>query len=225
VIQQSVLDPAGPDARSIAIHWWVMLAIGSIVLLIVVAAFVHAIFRAPRTTPPDALPAQSVDGESTRRRKSRAVTVAIGVTVVILIAVMIHGIVLTGETLSRRHAAALEIDVTGHQWWWEVRYRDPRVDRQFITANEVHIPVGEPVRFELTSQDVIHSFWVPRLAGKIDIPPGDTNEIWLVADEPGVYIGLCAEFCGWFHADMRFRLVVGDAGDCGPTAGGGGCCG
>ncbi|MGD2063740.1 MAG: cytochrome c oxidase subunit II [Nitrospirota bacterium] len=99
---------------------------------------------------------------------------------------------------------ALVVEVTGHQWWWEVNYPELKV----VTANEIHVPAGRPVRFELRSADVIHSFWVPALGGKRDIIPGHVNTITATPRTPGVYLGQCAEFCGLSHANMRFRVFV-----------------
>jgi cytochrome c oxidase subunit 2 len=98
----------------------------------------------------------------------------------------------------------LVIEVIGHQWWWEVNYPD----QGFVTANEIHIPVGEPVQVQLIAADVIHSFWVPELHGKLDLVPGQTNTLWLEADTVGEYRGLCAEFCGIQHAKMLFVVVA-----------------
>jgi cytochrome c oxidase subunit 2 len=94
--------------------------------------------------------------------------------------------------------------VTAHQWWWEVAYHSP----DFITANEIHIPAGQRVQITLRSEDVIHSFWVPQLAGKTDLIPGHPNVIDLKADDPGTYEGACAEFCGLQHANMRFQVIA-----------------
>jgi cytochrome c oxidase subunit 2 len=99
---------------------------------------------------------------------------------------------------------ALEVDVTAHQWWWEVAYPALGVH----TANEIHLPVARPVRFVLRSADVIHSFWVPALGGKRDVVPGHPNVLTLVPDTPGTYLGQCAEFCGLSHANMRLRVMV-----------------
>jgi cytochrome c oxidase subunit 2 len=96
------------------------------------------------------------------------------------------------------------VDVIGRQYWWEVRY----LDRGVVTANEVHIPAGRAVRLRLTSADVIHSFWVPQLAGKLDLIPGQTNTLWIEADAPGIYRGQCAEFCGVQHARMALHVVA-----------------
>ena len=103
---------------------------------------------------------------------------------------------------------AATIEITGHQWWWEIRYENDDPSREFVTANEIHVPVGEPVRFELRSADVIHTFWVPALSGKTDLIPGQTNTTWLEADEPGVYRGQCNEYCGQQHAHMALSLYA-----------------
>jgi cytochrome c oxidase subunit 2 len=101
-----------------------------------------------------------------------------------------------------------EIRVLGHQWWWEVQYRIGEPNQYVVTANEVHIPVGQPVDLQLVSADVIHSFWAPRLHGKVDLIPGMDNRIRIQADQPGMYHGACAEFCGLQHAHMRFVVVA-----------------
>ena len=104
--------------------------------------------------------------------------------------------------------AALTIRVTGHQWWWEVRYEDVQPERILTSANEIHVPAGEPIRLVLSSTDVIHSFWVPNLAGKLDLIPGHENVLSFVASEPGTYRGQCAEFCGAQHAHMGIVVVA-----------------
>ena len=98
--------------------------------------------------------------------------------------------------------------VTGHQWWWEIAYLDTDRRVQFATANELHIPVGTSFDIDLESADVIHSWWVPRLHGKVDLVPGRTNRIRIGADTPGVYVGMCAEFCGAQHTNMGFRVIA-----------------
>jgi cytochrome c oxidase subunit II len=104
---------------------------------------------------------------------------------------------------------SLTVEVTGHQWWWEIRYaNDDDPSLVLETANEIHVPVGEPVRVVLTSADVIHSFWVPALAGKTDLIPGQTNVAWFEADTPGIFRGQCAEYCGLQHAHMALRVIA-----------------
>lgn len=105
------------------------------------------------------------------------------------------------------------IEVVAHQWWWEVSYPDAApeaVSEAVRTRNEIHAPAGRPLHISVSTQDVIHSFWIPRLGGKIDAIPGRVNTIRLLADEPGVYDGVCAEFCGTGHADMPIRLIAHD---------------
>jgi cytochrome c oxidase subunit 2 len=103
---------------------------------------------------------------------------------------------------------ALSIHVIGHQWWWEVQYDSKDTSRIFETANEIHIPTRQPVRIELTSVDVIHSFWVPQLSGKMDLIPGQQNETWIEADRPGTYRGQCTVYCGLQHAHMALAVIA-----------------
>lgn len=101
-------------------------------------------------------------------------------------------------------AEVLRINVTGHQWWWEIHYPDTGLRLR----NEIHIPAGVPVDIHLSTADVLHAFWVPRLAGKLDAVPGRTTILRLQADEPGIYRGQCAEFCGLHHAHMQFTVTA-----------------
>jgi cytochrome c oxidase subunit II len=128
---------------------------------------------------------------------------------VILVAFLVYS-VSVGRTLYARpymKRGALTIQVNAKQWWWEIQYRK---DDQIIakTANEIHIPTGQPVVFQLVAGDVIHSFWVPSLTGKMDLIPGRTNELWLQAEHAGIYRGQCAEYCGEQHAHMAFEVVA-----------------
>lgn len=104
----------------------------------------------------------------------------------------------------------LTVRITGYQYWWDLAYLDDSGATDFITANELHIPAGARVRLELEAGDVIHSFWVPELAGKTDLIPGQHNVMWISADEPGLYRGQCAEFCGTSHANMLIRVLAQD---------------
>lgn len=132
--------------------------------------------------------------------------------VILTVAVLAGFVVWTMITLvgisSPEAKTPFTIRITGHQWWWEAEYVSPEVSRRFITANEIHIPVGQPVRFEFRSQDVIHSFWVPALGGKTDVIPGHPNQAWLKADRPGIYRGQCSEYCGKQHAHMALRVFA-----------------
>jgi cytochrome c oxidase subunit 2 len=140
------------------------------------------------------------------------VAVAASVSIVALVALLFQSVV-TGRALNTlRTPDALRIDVTGNQWWWDVQYENPVAGLRVTTANEIHIPVGRPIAFNLFSNDVIHSFWIPNLQGKIDLVPGRRNELWLQADKAGVYRGQCAEYCGLQHAKMAL-VVVAEAPD------------
>jgi len=195
---QSALDAAGPQAARIAGLWWVFLAVCVVVYALVIAFLLVALRRGRR----------SELGRTPERSLTRAVVTATGATVVILFVLLVasEG---TSRALSRSpDRGTLYIRVTGHQWWWQVTYQNASPDQQFETANEIHVPVGRPVVFILTSSDVIHSFWVPRLHGKIDLIPTHENTIWIRADEPGTYRGQCAEFCGLQHANMALLVVA-----------------
>lgn len=194
---QSSIDPAGPQADAIAEHLWFFIAVCTVVYAAVVAALVHALFRRNR---PEV--AESRDG-----RMRTVVASAAGVTVVIVIGFLVHAVWTGRELAALTSEEMLTIEVVGNQWWWQVQYK--KGDTPYITtANEIHIPVGEPVRFELTARDVIHSFWIPNLHGKKDLIPGKTTSIVLQADRPGVYRGQCAEFCGLQHAKMAFLVIA-----------------
>jgi cytochrome c oxidase subunit II len=205
---QSPLEPAGPYARSIANHWWLMLALGSVVFVVVFAFFIRALTvpRNPHSVGKD--PADAGEDHGTTRLKSLVVAGSVGITIVILLVVMVQAIWVSRETQRSSPSGPVEIEITGRQWWWEIRYLHERADLQFITANELHIPVGEPVLLKLHSADVIHSFWVPNLQGKVDMIPGRQNELRIMADRAGEWRGQCAEFCGLQHAHMALVLVA-----------------
>jgi cytochrome c oxidase subunit 2 len=208
---QSALDPAGPQAGRIGGLWWLMLYTLSAVFLIVMCLLLVAAFKQRRS--PVALTAEAPDTQpdaSRERRMSRAVISGVSMTIIILFVLLVSSF-LTGRALysiASTGDSALTVEVTGHQWWWAVKY-DNHVPSQIVTtANEIHIPVGQPVLFKLTSQDVIHSFWIPNLHGKTDLIPGHVATTWIRADRVGTYRGQCAEFCGYQHAHMAFNVVV-----------------
>lgn len=130
------------------------------------------------------------------------------VTVIILAGFVIWTVATMVAISKPAEKPAFTIAITGHQWWWELAYKTSDTSRSFKTANEIHIPVGKPVRIVLNSADVIHSFWVPQLSGKTDLIPGRTNETWIEADKPGVYRGQCTEYCGRQHAHMAIKLFA-----------------
>lgn len=148
------------------------------------------------------------DRPTTERALARSVGIAVSLTIVILFGLLIAS-VWTGRSVASLHASsAVTVEVTGHQWWWEIAYDDAVPARRVVTANDIHIPIDRPVVLKVTSRDVIHSFWAPNLQGKRDLIPGYTTAIWLQADRPGVFRGQCAEFCGLQHAHMAFDIVA-----------------
>jgi len=157
-----------------------------------------------------ARPGQADDGRSPAERVHGNTVLEISWTlapVVILTIVAVPTIQTIIRTEGRHPPGALEISVTGHQWWWEFHYPNDSI----VTANELHVPVGRPVVLSLTSADVIHSFWMPRVAAKRDAIPGRTNHIEFTADSIGTFPGQCAEFCGSSHANMGLRVMVDDS--------------
>ncbi|MBI4497556.1 MAG: cytochrome c oxidase subunit II [Chloroflexi bacterium] len=191
----STLDPAGPLADRIATLHWIMFALGGAVYAAVLGLLFVAFLRARR--PTEAAPDDA-------RGMLLIVGGGIALPLVALFPLWVLTLTSMRDVAEPPVPPRLTVEIIGHQWWYEVRYPAHGVR----TEGEVHIPVGEPVRFELTSVDVIHSFWVPRLGGKTDMIPGVVNQMWLQADEPGTYLVECAEFCGLMHAKMQMPLYA-----------------
>jgi len=194
---QSIIHPAGIEAARISHLWWVLFGICTTVWILVALAALMAISRGRRAA-----------SNATDRQASRTVAIAAVISAVTLIAILTQSVI-TGRALDTiRTPGALHLVVTGNQWWWDIQYDNPVAGLRVTTANEIHIPVGRPVSVSLLSNDVIHSFWIPSLQGKIDLVPGRLNEVWLQADKPGIYRGQCAEYCGVQHAKMALVVVA-----------------
>jgi cytochrome c oxidase subunit 2 len=196
---QSSVHPASHASHEIAHLWWVMMIVGWVGFAVVVLLLWLGWWRRNRRDLPG--------GGGDRAATAWIVGLGVGVPIVILSALFVWSdvFVIDSTAAPRTGSTRLTVDVVGHQWWWEARYPASGV----VTANEIHIPVGARVRAVVTTDDVIHSFWVPELNRKIDMIPGRRNEILLDADSAGVYRGQCAEFCGLQHAHMAF-LVYAD---------------
>jgi len=194
---QSALHPAGPAAAEIAWLWWVMLSAFTAVFILVMVLILAAVLQRPTTDSATSLGSSPPLGRT-------GFVVGGGLILPIVVLTPLYLLSLKTSTSLRVPQEGFTVRVVGHQWWWEIRY--PQQD--IVTANEIHIPVGQPVRLELTSADVIHSFWVPRLNGKRDLIPGIETEFWIQADEPGVYRGQCGEYCGTQHANMAFEVIA-----------------
>lgn len=197
----TALDPQGPQAQMLLDGMVLSLYVMAFVTIVVFAIFFIIVAKFRRKNGDDEIPKQ-VHGN-------------VGLEVTWTVIPIILLAILAVPTITGQFSLAnvepdpeigddtVQVTVTGHQFWWQFDYEDG-----FTAGQEVYIPAGEKVLFELHSVDVIHSFWVPALGGKVDVVPGITNEMWLEADEPGVYHGKCAELCGASHALMDFRLVA-----------------
>lgn len=188
------LSPAGPFARPLVDTSWMLFGMGAVVFLVVCIALAIALFGGPGLK---------------RWIAQRRFVVAAGLAfpVVVLSAVLVYGLTVTARMSAPPAASDLRIRVVAEMWWWRVTYFEGE-RALFETANEIRIPVGRPVRVDLQSADVIHSFWAPELAAKLDMIPGRTNVLRIQADRAGVYRGQCTEFCGAAHALMAFEVVA-----------------
>lgn len=197
---QSALDPQGPAARSIANISWVMFIGAAAILLLVMVLALLAVFRRH---------------DDARSGGDLRFIVGGGVVfpVVTLTLLLVYGVYQMGDLRAEPPADPVRIEVVGNRWWWDVHYLDENGGRLVSTANEIRIPAGTPVSVFLRTEDVIHSFWVPNLAGKIDLIPGRRNHVRLQADAPGVFRGQCAEFCGAQHARMAFHVIAESPAD------------
>lgn len=192
----SILEPAGPSARRIEGLWWLLLWVSIVVFVVVIALIAAAIWRRRGGTG-------KVERLEPRWGEPFILVAGVLVPALILAGVFVVSVRDLNAIGSDDREPTLTIEVVGHLWWWEARYPDG-----VVTANELHIPVGENVRFEITTEDVIHSFWIPELAPKLDMIPGRTNAFVVQADRPGRYRGQCAEFCGIQHAHMAFFVIA-----------------
>jgi cytochrome c oxidase subunit 2 len=188
------LDPAGRAAERLADLFWLMTA-GAVAIWLAVIGLTFYCVHARL--------------EAHVRRRTNILIIGGGAVVptVVLTALLIYGLIPLPDLLAPAPAGSLRIAVSGEQWWWRVRYLPPGGDAVEL-ANEIRLPIGEPVEFRLDSPDVIHSFWIPSLGGKIDMIPGRTNRLSLQPTRTGVFRGACAEYCGTSHALMNFPVVV-----------------
>lgn len=139
--------------------------------------------------------------------------IGVGISTLVLLISALWTMLVLARIAAPDTPPALTIEVTGRQWWWQIRYLSDDPAQNFTTANEIHIPAGVPVRFRLIGGDVIHSFWVPQLAGKTDLIPGQINETWFEAHAPGTFSGQCTEYCGLQHAHMSLVVIADAPGD------------
>jgi cytochrome c oxidase subunit II len=201
----SYLTGYGPKAYPVTVLTWGLLVISIAVVIIVTGLLVAGVMtrRVRPETPLNEVPVE--------RRGSGLGMLGLGVgisTIVLMISAVWTMAVLAKINAPPPSQKPLVIEITGSQWWWKARYLNDEPSKILTTADEFHIPVGRPVRIKLIGADVIHSFWVPALAGKTDTIPGQTNETWLQAAKPGRYRGPCTQYCGEQHAHMAFFVIA-----------------
>lgn len=190
---QRVFDPQGPAASALAELSWTLI-LGTTLPAVLTLVLVLLAIRRGRAREVAVAPSEAEE----------KVLLLGGLLVALILVGLLVASFRLGAIVRPPREPTVTIEVTGHQFWWEVRYPDLGI----VTANELHIPVGQPVKILLTSADVIHSFWVPQLHGKQDLIPGHVNTHWIQADRPGAYRGQCAEFCGVQHALMAFWVYA-----------------
>jgi cytochrome c oxidase subunit 2 len=207
VWQQGALQPMGPKAQAITQLGGVFLSVTAVVFAAVVTAGVWAFVRgSQRAREHDQEPLAPDAG--IERQLTRVVS-ASTLASLLLLAVLLVASIATGQHLADfAPPKPVRIKITAHQWWWKIEYPGDNPQDHAVTANELHVPAGQPVELELTSSDVIHSFWLPNLDGKHDLIPSHVIKTYLQADAPGAYSGRCAEFCGYQHAHMDLLLIA-----------------
>ncbi|MBV9829359.1 MAG: cytochrome c oxidase subunit II [Alphaproteobacteria bacterium] len=205
---QSAMDPQGPQAEHLHRLIWLFTGVAAVIWLLVMLSLALAIWRRRDRSDEPVVPTNA----ARERRSAVVVFMAVGATVGVIAGLTLASYLATRQ-VSEASAEPLKIRVQGYQWWWQVSYLDPAAARQITTANEIHIPVGRPVNIELAAADVIHSFWVPNLAGKMDLIPGRDNRLEFTVARPGQYRGQCAEFCGLQHAHMALLVMAESEAD------------
>lgn len=199
---QSALDPHGAPAIQLQHLIIGISAVCSFVFVLVMIMLGWALLRKPSST--------------NSQPRERLLTMMV-FSAVVATAIIISGLTIasfyTTRSIGLAENAAVTVTVRGQQWWWQVIYADPNPALSFQTANEIHIPIGQDVRVLLESADVVHSFWVPSLAGKQDLVPGRSNSLLLRVEHPGIYRGQCAEFCGLQHTHMAIMVVADEPAD------------
>jgi cytochrome c oxidase subunit 2 len=198
----------GPAADPVTSLGWGLTVVSSLVILIIAALLLRATLRARATkaalaSVPIAHPGGGL----------RWIYIGTGVSTAVLLGLVVWTMFTLAAIAHSPESPAFTIEIRAHQWWWEARYIDDASDRTFVTANELHIPLGKPVRLRLIGDDVIHSFWIPALSGKTDVIPGQTNLAWIQANAVGTYRGQCTEYCGAQHAHMAEFVMADSAAD------------
>ena len=205
---QSTFQTEGPVAKSQLDLFYITLWVCGILFVLVAGVLAYGTLKF-RGTDSDAEKAPPEQSHGNPLIELGLIAVSVVALVVIAVPTL-RGIWYTYDVPEAEKANAYEVTATGYQWWFKFEYPKEQIEGAgaLVTSNELVIPAGRPIRINLRTVDVIHSFWVPKLAGKVDMIPNRGNHLWLQADKPGYFWGQCAEFCGESHAVMRFRVIA-----------------
>lgn len=199
------LHSYGPASMPILHLGWAFAALLTLIFIVISLLLLWAVLHKRSAEEPAAIEREG--------KGMLWIYIGTGLSTCILFALAIYMLATLNKTSKPAQAPALTLTATGYDWWWKIEYDDQDSSRRFVTANEIHIPVGRPVLVKLKSADVIHAFWVPVLAGKTQMIPGLTNQQWLQADAEGIYLGQCTQYCGVQHAHMAFEVIAQNAAD------------
>jgi cytochrome c oxidase subunit II len=201
----------GAGSKAMAVVWltWGVLLLSLAVIAIISILLAWAIWHRPGL--------HLEVGEQTRLEKDEGgqnwIWIGVGLSTLALLITVVWTVKVLADIQSPPTSPSVTIEITGKQWWWQVRYMADGTTSGFVTANEIHIPTGQPIRLRLIGGDVIHSFWVPQLGGKMDAIPGQINETWIEASKPGLYTGQCTEYCGVQHSKMLIFAIAQSPAD------------
>lgn len=206
---QSTFDTKGPVAKAQLEVFYTTVWVTTAIFVIVAAILAYATFKFKARKSDDEHAPVPPQGHGNPLVELSLIAASIGALVIIAVPTL-KAIWYTYDVPEEQRANAYEVNARGLQWWFQFEYPAEQIEGagQLVTGNELVIPAGRPVRVNLRTSDVIHSFWVPKLGGKVDMIPNRGNHLWLQADEPGYFWGQCAEYCGESHAVMRFRVIA-----------------
>ncbi|MEP6605084.1 MAG: cytochrome c oxidase subunit II [Nitrosospira sp.] len=199
------LHSHGPAAEPTMYLGWLLAGVSVTVFLIIALLLVTAMLRKRPALAPYAI-----------GREDEGlwwIYIGTGISTFVLLGLVVYSLMVLNEVAKPPGTPTITVTVTGYDWWWKIEYEHDDPAQRIVTANELHIPVGQPVLIKLKSADVIHAFWVPTLAGKTQMIPGLTNQQWLQADFPGIYTGQCAQYCGAGHAHMGLEVIAESSQD------------
>ncbi len=199
---QSILEPATANAREVTGLFYFIFYVAAVIFVIVEGLLVYFVIRYQRR-------ANAAIPEQIHGNTPLEVGWTLAPALILLIVFVFTARTMANIDPNNPPAGSVNVRVIGHQWWWEYQYPDLKI----VTANDLHVPTGEVVNITLESDNVIHSFWIPQLSGKMDVVPGHQNTTWFRAEKAGEYRGQCAEFCGIQHAHMLFRVIAHNPAD------------